>query len=185
MRRSRATALSCIALAVALAGVSLAGPSLADARAGTDARAGADARAYTAEERAVLAAAEGLLDIINTRDGAAARRLLLPDGALVRVIPTVEGGEPQAIPHREFMHAIGLPGPAMHERMWEPEVLIHGPIAMVWTSYDFHVDGEFSHCGINGFSLVQSNGEWQVAGVIYTVEEEGCPPSPLGPPELH
>ena len=29
------------------------------------------------------------------------------------------------------------------ERMWDPIVLIDGDIAMVWTRYDFFIDGEF------------------------------------------
>jgi 2-iminobutanoate/2-iminopropanoate deaminase len=134
------------------------------------------------EERAVLAAAQALLDVINTRDGDAARDLLLAEGALVRVIPTPEGGRPEAVPHDAFIRSIAAAGPAFLERMWDPEVRIHGPIATVWTPYDFYVDGAFSHCGINAFTLVQSGEEWKVAGVIYTVEREGCPVGPLGEP---
>lgn len=36
-------------------------------------------------------------------------------------------------------------GPALLERAWAPEMRIDGLIATVWTRYDFHVDGAFSH----------------------------------------
>lgn len=44
-------------------------------------------------------------------------------------------------------------------------------IAVVWTPYAFHVDRELSHCGVDAFSLVDGgDGEWKIAGVVYTVE---------------
>lgn len=70
----------------------------------------------------------------------------------------------------------------MLERMWDATVLVHGPLAQVWTPYDFHVDGEFSHCGVDAFTLIKTQDGWKVSGVAYTVEPTGCEPSPLGPP---
>ena len=70
----------------------------------------------------------------------------------------------------------------MLERMWDATVLVHGPLAQVWTPYDFHADGEFSHCGVDAFTLIKTSEGWRVSGVAYTVEPTGCEPSPLGPP---
>lgn len=168
-------------LLVALAPAALAGqapvPPHDEAAAGAEGRAG-----LAADERAVLDAAQALLHVINARDGAAARDLMVADGALVRIVVTGDGEHAQTIPNAEFVRTIGQPGPALLERMWEPRVLIHGPVATVWARYDFHVDGAFSHCGLNAFSLVRWDGAWKVAGVVYSVEREDCPASPLGPP---
>ncbi len=68
------------------------------------------------------------------------------------------------------------------ERMWDATVLVHGPLAQVWTPYDFYVDGEFSHCGVDSFTLIKTPEGWTVSSVAYTVEMTGCEPSPLGPP---
>jgi hypothetical protein len=68
--------------------------------------------------------------------------------------------------------------------MWDPDVRIHGAIAVVWTRYDFWVDGKFSHCGVDAFDLVKTAEGWRIAGGVYTVERTGCPPSPLGPLKL-
>jgi hypothetical protein len=65
--------------------------------------------------------------------------------------------------------------------MWNPEVRVHGPIASVWTAYDFWVDGKFSHCGVDVFDLVKTAEGWKISGGAYTVERTGCAPSPLGP----
>jgi hypothetical protein len=66
--------------------------------------------------------------------------------------------------------------------MWEPKVMIHQDITVVWTRYDFHRDGKFSHCGIDAFQLVRTNYGWSIAGGTYTVERTDCPERPLGPP---
>jgi len=49
---------------------------------------------------------------------------------------------------------------------------------VVWAAYDFHLDGAFSHCGIDNFSLVKIGEEWKVVSLTYTVEMEGCAKRP-------
>lgn len=70
---------------------------------------------------------------------------------------------------------------ALVERMWNPTVLVHGKIANVWAEYDFHINGEFSHCGVDSFALAREPLGWRIIHVSYTVERTGCKPSPLGP----
>jgi hypothetical protein len=67
------------------------------------------------------------------------------------------------------------------ERMWEPTVHVHGPIAVVWTPYDFHIDGKFSHCGVDAFTVARLADGWRIVNITYTTEQTGCKPSPLGP----
>jgi hypothetical protein len=67
--------------------------------------------------------------------------------------------------------------------MWDPLVLVHGRIAVVWAPYDFHINGEFSHCGVDAFTLIKTENGWQIAGAAYTIEPKGCAASPLGPVE--
>lgn len=69
----------------------------------------------------------------------------------------------------------------MVERMWDPTVQVHGAIATLWAPYDFYVNHTFSHCGVNAVQLIRSAEGWRVANWIWTVEPEGCAPSPLGP----
>jgi hypothetical protein len=61
------------------------------------------------------------------------------------------------------------------ERMFDPVVHVNGPIAVVWTPYDFHVNGNFSHCGIDVFNLVRVGDTWRISSVAYTVQREDCP----------
>ncbi|MBT8398233.1 MAG: hypothetical protein KJN92_14770, partial [Gemmatimonadetes bacterium] len=89
-------------------------------------------------------------------------------------LATVSGGD--------FLASLGGEDQDLLERMWEPVVKVEGRVAMVWTPYDFHLNGEFSHCGIDVFTLVDGGEGWQVASITYNVVREGCPPSPLGSP---
>ena len=70
----------------------------------------------------------------------------------------------------------------LRERNWQPVVHIDGPFAAVWTPYDFHAGDEFSHCGTDVFLLARIGGAWRITGGSYTVQPEGCDPSPPGGP---
>jgi hypothetical protein len=69
------------------------------------------------------------------------------------------------------------------ERGFDPEVRRTGNLATVWVPYDFHVNGAWSHCGVDTFTMVKVEGEWRIAGMAWTVEQPpACRPHPEGPP---
>lgn len=69
------------------------------------------------------------------------------------------------------------------ERMWDPIIMYRGDLAIAWTTYDFHLNGKFSHCGAESFTLTRFNNRWMVVDWAYTANEtENCN-SPLGPIE--
>jgi hypothetical protein len=132
------------------------------------------------DERAVVAAVQSLFDAMESKDVAAAREVLLPEGFFVRVEDGTDSV--RSFTTEEFLASFAREEQFL-ERMWEPKVMIHGDIASVWTPYDFYLGGEFSHCGIDAFQIVRTDARWKIATVTFTVERSGCPESPLGPPE--
>ena len=44
--------------------------------------------------------------------------------------------------------------------------------------YEFWIDSEFSHCGVDLIDMVKVDGEWKIANFSWTVEKEGCPTAP-------
>lgn len=60
----------------------------------------------------------------------------------------------------------------------EPVVMIRGPLASVWGEYEFRIDGEFSHCGIDSVDVARVDGEWKIVNWLWTVEKEHCPTAP-------
>lgn len=133
-------------------------------------------------EAPVIAAVQRLFDAMAARDTAAARAVLVPEGLFVAVRTGEAEPVVSATPHADFLARLASPGERWLERMWEPQVLVHGLVAVVWTRYDFYRDGAFSHCGVDAFSLVRTAEGWKIASAVYSVETAGCPPSPLGPP---
>lgn len=94
-----------------------------------------------------------------------------------------EGGPAlRAVTRAAFLESLGGEDQELLERMWDPTVQVQDPVAMVWTPYDFHLNGEFSHCGIDVFTMLNGAEGWQVTSITYNVVREECPPSPLGPP---
>lgn len=83
--------------------------------------------------------------------------------------------------YTQMINGLGRDGPTFLERYWDPTVLIEGSIAVFWAPYDFHIDGEFSHCGIDSFQLVKREGQWYLSNLSWTRQRQGCEPSPLGP----
>ena len=146
-------------------------------------QAEAPERTHTEDELEVLAAVQGFFDTMNSKDQDGARQVLDPEGDFVS-IRWDEDGAPLIRRAENAEYLAGLPGESETylERMWEPTVHVHGPIAVVWTQYDFYVDGEFSHCGVDAFQLLRRDGGWVITGGTYTVERADCPESPLGPP---
>jgi hypothetical protein len=74
-----------------------------------------------------------------------------------------------------FIRQIGASKQQLSERMFGPTVHVDGNLAIVWTPYDFHVDGKWSHCGTDTFTLVQTPDGWKVSALAYTVQRKNCP----------
>lgn len=132
---------------------------------------------------AVLTAVERFFETMTAKDAAGARAVLDPEGDFVSVRWN-DGGEAvvRRVSNRDYLESLPGETAAYLERVWDSDVRIHGPIAVVWTPYDFHIDGAFSHCGIDVFNLLRTDAGWVITGGTYTVERTGCAPSPLGPP---
>jgi hypothetical protein len=121
-----------------------------------------------------LAAVDALFSAMSTHDVAAARKVLLP-GAKFLVVRA--DGNTRAGDDAGFLDTLGKDAKsAWRERIWSPQVQVDGPMAQVWAPYDFHLDGKFSHCGVDVFTLVQGKDGWQIAAIAYTGRKDNCPP---------
>ena len=49
-------------------------------------------------------------------------------------------------------------------------VKIHKRIAMVWSPYNFWVNEEFSHCGVDVFTMFKVDEGWKISSVSFSVE---------------
>ena len=132
---------------------------------------------------AIVAVVPKFCDAIEYRDPALAKQAMLPEGQVVAVSDQNGTPVPRARTAQQFADGLANATSDSLERMWNPDVRVQGGIGTLWTRYDFHRGGTFSHCGVDAFNLVKTADGWRIASVMYTIERTNCPPSPLGPPK--
>lgn len=139
------------------------------------------ATANADERDAVIQVIVDFFDAMTARDVEAMRSLMTPDGVLYGYRETVDGLQVTSRTHSEYLEGLGNGEATLVERFWDPEVVVSGRMATALTPYDFHIDGNFSHCGVNSFSMLRTDTGWVITGVVYSMATEGCEDSPLGP----
>jgi hypothetical protein len=142
-------------------------------------------RADASEREAILAVMDKAFAAVRSSRPDDWRAIQLAEGTTLSFRPHPDG-EPEKLEMRisnneKFIADLEPDGHEYIER-WteEPTVLIRGPIAVIWGEYEFWIDGEFSHCGVDSVDLVKVGGEWKVANFMWTVEKENCPTAPKG-----
>lgn len=60
------------------------------------------------------------------------------------------------------------------ERLLDYNIQIDGTMAHVRTPYEFWVNQQFSHCGVNSFQLFNDDGQWKIIYLMDTRRREGC-----------
>ena len=134
----------------------------------------------SSEKDAVLKTVQTFFDTMTAQDVEGARAVLQPQGRFHAM--SIRDGKPdvRAFSNEEYFAILQASKQKMRERIWNPEVTVHGLIATMWAPYDFWIDGKLSHCGVDAFDLIKTEEGWKIAGGVYTVENN-CAPSPLGP----
>jgi hypothetical protein len=155
---------------VALAGIGLL-PASAHAQAATSA---STARA------AVIAVADSALVAITRGDVVAFTDLMVPE-AVMFPTSTRDGVTVYRLRTREAQRNTPMTG--ITERGFAPQAMVSGGVAMVWYPYDLYVNGAWSHCGADVFTLVKSAGQWRIAAMAWSAEQPPvCEKHPAGPP---
>ena len=131
---------------------------------------------------AVIGVVQRFFDAMSHRDTTAARATMVSGAQLVSIVSGSNAAAPRRESDSSFIARLVTDKKGFLERMWNPRVRVEGDIAELWTPYDFHLGGKFSHCGIDAFTLLRTAKGWQIASIAYTVQRTGCAASPLGPP---
>ncbi|MEO8636423.1 MAG: hypothetical protein ABI587_14205 [Gemmatimonadales bacterium] len=139
------------------------------------------AQAIDTAGRAVIAVADSVLAALTSGDSATLARLTL-DSAVVGGVGLRDGVERLAL--RTWGLYINRIGPSTFtERGFESTARAQDRVAQVWMPYDLYIGDTWSHCGVDVFTLMKSEGRWRVAALVYTVEQPpACRRHPAGPP---
>jgi hypothetical protein len=137
--------------------------------------------AFADEEAAVVEVVKVFFEAMTAKDVNLSSKLMTADGILYGYRETKEGLQIVRPTHASYLEGLAGRENELIERFWDPEVLLHDRMAVVWTPYDLYIDGEFSHCGIDNFSLLKMEEGWKITGIVFSMEAENCAASPLGP----
>lgn len=144
----------------------------------------ADAYAPTPAQRdGVVGTLQLLFDALETGDADLLRSIMDPsvvmhssetrDGVTTFSSATVDG----------LATRITTSEVTLIERMWDPIVSVNGPLATIWTPYDFYTGENFSHCGVDSANLMQTEEGWKIVALSWTrLQPPACDLHPDGPP---
>ena len=132
------------------------------------------------EYPAVKLLIDNFFESINTGNGELLASLEV-EGAQILNIREETAGEYEFAARNWFVAESFSSDIQLTERYWDEELLISDVLAVFWAPYDFHVDGKFSHCGVDVLNLIKIEEEWKIGHAMWTIQQPGCEASPLGP----
>ena len=146
-------------------------------------RAAAAAAAPAGADRvAVLQIVQEFFDALHAKDGGRLRAICQPGAQFTSGRPAPAGYALRQRPVETDAAHFAESNDAYLERMWSPTVQINGRIAVVWTHYDFHLNGKFSHNGTDCFTLLKTDQGWKMVCAAYSVEPGTKTENPAGEP---
>ncbi|MEP6591769.1 MAG: nuclear transport factor 2 family protein [Gemmatimonadota bacterium] len=134
------------------------------------------------ERMAVIAVVDSALAAVSRTDFGAFSTFMLPEAVMFAVqhVDSVRGYNATS---RQAVHDTKLTD-TFTERGFRHDVKIAGPVAIAWVPYDFYRNGTWSHCGVDVFTLLRTDGRWRISSLAYTVAQPpACEKHPDGPPK--
>jgi hypothetical protein len=125
------------------------------------------------EKENVLNVVRDFFDSIEKSDSIKYKAVFLPE-ARFHIARTQ--GDAAKYASRPAIQSFFKAGTKFSERMRSKgvKVEVHQQIAMAWVPYDFYVNGNFTHCGLDAFTLLKIEGVWKISSLSFSVEKEGC-----------
>ena len=147
------------------------------------ASAAAASPAAGSESTAVLQVVQEFFDALQAKDGDRLRATCQPGAQFTAARPALAGYALRQRPVEADAAHFAETKDAFLERIWSPTVHITGGIAVVWSRYDFHLNGKMSHNGTDCFTLLKTDRGWKIACCAYSVEPSAQTENPAGPPK--
>jgi len=102
--------------------------------------------------------------------------VLMKDTKLQSAFKTKEGQDKlMSTPIDKFVASLIKPRKDVYEeRLLSYKILVDGNMAHVWTPYEFYINSQLFHCGVNSFQLFNDNGQWKITYILDTRRRTGC-----------
>lgn len=120
-------------------------------------------------EKEVYAVVEKFFAGFNAKDTTVMRSTLFGD---VKLFTTGTNQQGQAVAREEpasgLMNSIATAQAKLFEKIFEPVIQIEDNLANVWVRYEFYLNDNYSHCGIDSFLMVKTADGWKIAALADT-----------------
>ena len=129
-------------------------------------------------EKEVMKPIHALFEGMQKADSAAVKNTFLYEATLFTSYTNSKGADIfQEMEVDEFVTAIAnrpKDQPDWIEKLYNIDIKIDGNVAQVWAEYSFFIGDTFSHCGIDAFQLVKTNGSWKILQIVDTRRGNNC-----------
>lgn len=128
------------------------------------------------EKKAVQATIDLLFDGMRVGDSSKVRQAFHSDARLMTTFVDKDGN-PRLVEEeiQGFLNAVGTPHKEVwNEKLTSVKIQIDGNLAQAWTKYEFYVDEDFSHCGVNAFQLIKDSDGWKIIQITDTRRKTDC-----------
>jgi hypothetical protein len=116
------------------------------------------------QESDVKQAVESFFTAFHQRDTIAMNALLDKDLVLHTVTEKASGINLSVETREAFLKSIASTPKSIkyEEKLLSWNIQIDGKLAHVWTPYEFYINGNIVHTGVNSFQLYWKNGVWKI-----------------------
>ncbi len=118
---------------------------------------------------------ETFFEAFHQKDTTSLKDFFMLDARLVSVQNSLSGVRTKEESVEDFIHAISsIPDDlSFEERLLDFNVVDASGMTLVLTPYEFYVNGSFSHCGTNVFTLVEKESKWKILA-LYDTRNKSC-----------
>ncbi len=133
--------------------------------------------AQDSEKDAVKQTIEGFFEAFHKQDSVAMKGFVA-DGVLLQTTGRNKEGKTQFRSQeieRLYESIVSIPDSiTFQEKLTSWNIQVDRTMANAWVGYEFWLNGNFSHCGINSFQLINFDGAWKIVYLIDTRGRTGC-----------
>lgn len=118
---------------------------------------------------------ETFFEAFHQKDTTTLKDFFMHDGRLTSVQNSTGGVKAKEESVEDFIKAIGaIPDDlSFEERLLDFNIVDASGMTLVLTPYEFYVNGSFSHCGTNVFTLVKKESKWKILA-LYDTRNKSC-----------
>lgn len=118
---------------------------------------------------------ETFFEAFHQKDTTSLKDFFTFDASLVSVQNSSTGIRTKEESVEDFIRAIGaIPDDlSFEERLLNFKIVDASGMTLVFTPYEFYVNGSFSHCGTNVFTLVEKKSKWKILA-LYDTRNKFC-----------